>query len=359
MQLSELGWDSLFEEAYQQYRTEGLAPARVGREDRGMYLLLSADGELTGEVSGRFRHEALSKHDYPAVGDWVVAVVLRPEQKATIQAVLPRKSSFVRKVAGERTEGQVVAANVDTTFIVNGLDGGRNFNLRRMERYVALALESETEAVIVLNKTDVCPDVESCVRQAESVASGVPIHSMSALTGEGLDDLHAFLSAGKTAVFLGPSGVGKSALINALLGEERQAVNTQRKGDLQGRHTTTRRELIVLPDGGLVIDTPGMRELQMWGDEEAVTQAFTDIEHFAEQCRFRDCTHQGEPGCAVQNAVNEGVLDADRFDSYLRLQREMAYLARRQDHKAKQAEEKKWKQIRQWSRRYFKDRGYK
>lgn len=359
MELSELGWDPLFEEAYQQYKSDGLAPAKVGREDRGMYLLLSAGGELTGEVSGRFRHEALSKHDYPAVGDWVVADVLRSEKKATIQAVLPRKSSFVRKVAGDRTEGQVVAANVDTTFIVSGLDGGRNFNLRRMERYLALALESGTEAVAVLNKVDVCPDIESCVRQAESVAAGVPVHTMSALTGQGLDRLREYLSPGKTAVFLGPSGVGKSALVNALLGEERQVVNTQRKGDLQGRHTTTRRELIVLPGGGMVIDTPGMRELQMWGDEESVTQAFTDIEELAEQCRFRDCKHQGEPGCAVQEAVNQGALDAGRFDSYLRLQREMAYLARRQDHRAKQAEEKKWKQIRQWSRRYFKDRGHK
>ena len=359
MELLELGWDSLFEEAYQQYRNEGLTPARVGREDRGMYLLLSVDGELTGEVSGRFRHEALSKHDYPAVGDWVVVAVLRPERKATIQAVLPRKSSFVRKVAGDRTEGQVVAANVDTTFIVSGLDGGRNFNLRRMERYLALAQESGTDAVAVLNKADVCPDVESCVRQAESVAPGVPVRTMSALTGQGIEQLREYLDSGRTAVFLGPSGVGKSALINALLGEERQAVNTQRKGDLQGRHTTTRRELIVLPDGALVVDTPGMRELAMWGDEESVTHAFNDIEELAEQCRFRDCKHQGEPGCAVQDAVNQGILDTGRFDSYLRLQREMAYLARRQDHWAKQAEEKKWKQIRQWSRRYFKDRGHK
>jgi len=359
MDLSELGWDFLFEEAYQQYKHRGLIPAKVGREDRGMYLLLSADGELAGEVSGRFRHEAVSKHDYPAVGDWVVADVLPQEQKATIQAVLPRKSSFVRKVAGGRTEGQVVAANVDVTFIVCGLDGGRNFNLRRTERYLTLARESETDPVLLLNKADLCPDVETCVQQAESVAAGVPIHTVSALKGTGLERIREHLGPGRSAVLLGPSGVGKSALINALLGEKRQTVNTQRKGDLQGRHTTTRRELVVLPDGGIVIDTPGMRELQMWGDEETVAQAFTDIEELAEQCRFRDCKHQGEPGCAVQDAVNQGILDAARFDSYLRLQREMAYVASRQDQRARNEAELKWKNIRKWTRQYYKERGHK
>ncbi|MFC1452937.1 ribosome small subunit-dependent GTPase A [Verrucomicrobiota bacterium] len=357
MELSELGWDSFFEEGFLQYKDDGLIPARTGREDRGQYLLFSAGGELTGEVSGRFRHEAGDKEEFPAVGDWVAADVLPAEHRATIHAVLPRRSGFVRKAPGGRTEGQIVAANVDTAFIVNGLDGGRNFNLRRTERYMALAWESGAEPVIVLNKADVCPDVEARVREAEAVASGVPVYPVSALTGQGLDLLHRHMVSGQTACFIGSSGVGKSALINSLLGTERQAVNTLRKGDLQGRHTTTRRELIVLPGKGIVIDTPGMRELQMWGDEDSVSHTFADIEELAARCRFRDCKHQGEPGCAVQLAIGQGSLDAGRFESYLRLQREMAHLARRQDNRARLAEKAKWKKIAQWSKEHYKERG--
>jgi len=357
MDVSELGWDSFFEEGFLPHKDSGLIPARVGREDRGMYLLLCKRGELAAEVSGRFRHQAEGKHAYPAVGDWVAADVLPDEEKAMIHAVLPRKSGFVRKVAGGRTEGQVVAANVDTAFIVSGLDGGRNFNLRRMERYLTLARESGVTPVIVLNKADVCKGPEAFVREAETVAPGLPIYAVSALTREGLGAIRNLLGPGHTAVLLGSSGVGKSALINALLEEERQAVNTVRTADLQGRHTTTRRELIMLPAGVMVIDTPGMRELQMWGEEESVSHTFRDIEELATQCRFRDCRHQREPGCAIHRAISEGVLDADRFDSYLRLQREMAHLARRQDHKARLAEKLKWKKIRQWSRRYYRERG--
>jgi len=354
MDLSELGWDSFFEEEFLQYKDDGLIPARIGREDRQTYLLLAEAGELTGRVSGRFSHDANSKGEFPGVGDWVAARRLPDEQKATIHAILPRKSCFARQPPGGRTEEQVVAANVDTVFIVSGLDGGRAFNLRRIERYLALAWESGASPVVVLNKVDLCPDVEASVRQSETIAFGVPIYPVSATECIGMDLLRAHLQPGRTAALLGSSGVGKSALVNALLGTDRQATGAVREDDLRGRHTTVRREMILLPDGGVVIDTPGMRELRVRGSESSLADTFSDIEELAAQCRFRDCRHQQEPGCAIHLAIGQGSLDAGRFDSYLRLQREMAHLARRHDHKARLTEKAKWKKISQWSRQHYK-----
>ena len=356
MDLPDLGWDSFFEERFRQYRDAGLSPARIAREDRETYLLFSEAGELPARVSGRFLYEAHSKDAFPGVGDWVAAREIAEEQKATIHAVLPRKSCFVRETPGGRTEAQVVAANVDTVFIVSGLDGGRAFNLRRMERYLALTWESGATPVVVLNKVDVCPDVDACVNEAEAIAFGVPVCPVSATERIGLGLLRAHLPQGRTGALLGSSGVGKSALVNALLGAERQATGAVREDDLRGRHTTVRREMILLPGGGIIIDTPGMRELRLWGDEDSVDHTFSDIEELAVQCRFRDCRHEGEPGCAVQAAINENALDAGRLDSYHRLQREMAHLARRRDQRAQLAEKAKWKQISQWSRRLYKNR---
>ncbi len=354
MELSELGWDAFFEEGFQQHRDDGLIPARIGREDRQMYLLLSEKGELTGRVSGRFSHEASSKGAFPGVGDWIAARKLPDEQKATIHAILPRKSCFARQPPGGRTEEQVVAANVDTVFIVGALDGGRSFNPRRMERYLALAWESGANPVLVLNKVDVCPDVDATIRETETIAFGVPIHPVSATECIGIELLQGHLQKGQTAALLGSSGVGKSALVNALLGTDRQATGAVRADDLRGRHTTVRRELILLPEGGIIIDTPGMRELRMWGDEHSVADTFSDVEDLSTQCRFRDCRHQREPGCAIHRAIGQGVLDAGRFDSYLRLQREMAHLARRQDQKTRLAEKARGKKLSQWSREHYK-----
>jgi ribosome biogenesis GTPase len=360
MELSELGWNAFFEEGFLQYKNDGLIPARIGREDRQMYLLMSELGELTGRVSGRFSHDAGSKAEFPGIGDWVAAGKLRDEQKATIHAILPRKSCFARQPtsggAEARTEAQVLAANVDTVFIVSGLDGGRGFNLRRIERYLALAWESGASPVVVLNKVDVCPDVDAYVREAEMIAFGIPVYPVSALECIGLDFLRGHLNRGQTAALLGPSGVGKSALVNALLGSEQQATGSVRAGDSKGRHTTTRREMIFLPEGGIIIDTPGMRELRLWGDESSVTDTFSDIEELATECRFRDCKHRQEPGCAIHRAIGQGVLDAGRFESYLRLQREMAHLARRQDQSARLAEKAKWKKISRWAREHFKNK---
>ncbi len=317
--LEELGWDSHFADEFQNFALPDLIPTRVISEFKGSYQVLGQYGELTAKISGKMQYHAGAENQYPAVGDWVIVKPLVKEQKGTIHAVLPRKSKFSRKVAGERTEEQVVSANVDTIFIVSGLDGGRNFNLRRIERYLMLARSSGATPVIVLNKVDLCPDVEVCIRNVEAIAPGLSIHPVSAKERIGLDKLMNYLARGNTVAFLGSSGVGKSALINALLGIEKQKIGKVRDDDRMGRHTTTRRELILLPSGGMVIDTPGMREIQMWADDDDLQGAFYDIEMLAKRCRFSNCSHNAESGCAVGAAIDHGDLDPARLESYRKL----------------------------------------
>ena len=328
MNLQELGWQPAFSQALDKRTEPGLVPARVARQNRHHYVVFAEAGALAAEVSGKMRDAAHTRAAFPAVGDWV-AVAARPDEgTATIHAVLPRKSHFSRKVAGVTTEEQVVAANVDTVFLVSGLD--HDFNLRRIERYLTLAWNSGALPVIVLNKADLCDDLEGRLVAVEAVAMGIDILPVSAATGEGVDALRAYLAPGQTVAFLGSSGVGKSTLVNRLLGEERMQTTDVREDDSRGRHTTTFRELILLPEGGVMIDTPGMRELQLWADEESLHAAFADIETLAQDCHFRDCAHDTEPGCAVRAALDAGVLDEGRFHSYLKLKRELARLARRQ-----------------------------
>lgn len=356
MNLIELGWNSFFEQHFEKFKRQGLKPGRVAREHRQRYVVYSEHGELMAEVCGKIRHAARGRGDFPAVGDWV-AVAARPhEGRATIQALLPRKSSFSRKAVlsggmpdtGGKTEEQVLAANVDTVFLVCGLDG--DFNPRRIERYLAVAWDSGASPVVVLNKSDLCSDVAAHVKEAESCAFGVPIHALSAVKNDGLDALCAYLGAGKTAVFLGSSGVGKSTLINGLLGDDRLKVSAVREYDGKGRHTTAGREMILLPTGGVVIDTPGMRELAMWDDDEGLKKTFDDIEQLAAGCRFGDCSHQHEPGCAVQEALKRGTLDPGRLRSYTKLLKELNYLNIRKDQRARLDNERFWKKISQWSK---------
>lgn len=354
--LTDIGWSRFFESHFSNNASEGLVPARVVREDRGSYLLLSSSGELDARVSGSFLHSSNSRGDFPAVGDWVACAPVTGEHKAIIHAILPRKGYFKRKVPGERTEEQVVAANVDTVFVVSGLDGGRNFNARRIERYISLCYEGGACPVAVLNKADLCEDIDSYIAQTEAVAIDVPVEVVSAKAGLGIDRLHSYANKGHTLALLGSSGVGKSAIVNAMLGTERQATGAVRPDDLRGRHTTTRREILLLPAGGMLIDTPGMRELQLWGDEDTLSETFSDIEQLAECCRFRDCRHTGEAGCAVEQAVNNGELDPGRYESYLRLQRELAHLARRQDQKTRTNPKAYWKDISKLQRRFKKQR---
>ena len=348
--LEDFGWDPFFQEHFQKPQIPDSVPARVISESKNSFQVYSQYGELTARITGKMRHRAEAKDEYPTVGDWVVITPLRDERKGVIHAVLPRKSKFSRKVVGERTEEQVVSANIDTVFIVSGLDGGRNFNLRRIERYLTLAWDSGAIPVVILNKVDLCPDVASFVQNIEDIAPGISIHPVSAKERIGLEALKNYLPKGRTGAFLGSSGVGKSALINALLGAEKQETGEVRQDDRMGRHTTTKRELILLPGGGIMIDTPGMREIQMWAGEDGLHGTFHDIEMMAKRCRFSNCGHNAESGCAIRAAIDQGELDLARLESYRKLQKESVYLASREEDSTRLYEKMKFKKIAIWSK---------
>jgi ribosome biogenesis GTPase len=331
MSLEKFGWNSHFQNEFAHYGELGLEPARVALADRDLFIVWTETGDREATVSGRLRHEG---GDWPAIGDWVVL-----ESATRIAAVLPRQTVFSRKEAGAVTRAQVLAANIDVLFIVTGLDG--DFNVRRIERYLLLARESGARTVIVLNKADLREDTEQVVASVQALAAGAPVVAISALDGWGFSDLEAHLAPRQTAAFTGSSGAGKSTLLNRFLGSECQRVQEVRAGDSRGRHTTVRRELFLAPNGWLLIDTPGLRELQLWAGAESVDLAFADIAALASQCRFRNCRHQGEPGCAVADA---GVGEA-RLASYAKLQREAAHLERQQDIRAAQEEKRKIKRI--------------
>lgn len=346
MNLEKLGWTSSFEEAFRPFGEDGLTPGRISAGFTHLYRVLTGEGELLAEVAGRFRHQAGGPEDFPAVGDWVALEARLDEGRATIHAVLPRKSAFVRKAAGDTAHPQVLAANLDTVFLVAGLDG--DFNPRRIERALVLAWESGAVPVVLLNKADLCADADTEARRAavEAVAPGVPLHVVSGRRGDGMEALAPYLAPGRTVALLGSSGVGKSTIVNRLLGEERQRTAEVRERDQRGRHTTTHRELIVLPGGAVLVDTPGLREIQLWAsEEEGLDRAFDDVARLATGCRFRDCRHRGEPGCAVLAAVEAGQLPEERLASHRKLEAELRHLAVKADL-ALQAEQKaKWRSV--------------
>jgi len=357
MNLIDLGLSPFFEDQLKQLNQPELSAARVVREHKQRYIVRGKDGDLSARVSGRLRHEARGLADYPCVGDWV-AIDARPQEGgATIRALLERRTKFSRKavLAGGpkygdgRTEEQVVAANIDTAFLVVGLDG--DYNLRRIERYLAIAWDSGALPVIVLNKADLREDVEAVIAEVEGVAVGTSVCLVSAIEGNGIELLRRYLRRSETAVFLGSSGVGKSSIINCLLGSDTIKTSAVREHDSRGRHTTTHRELILLPEGGMVIDTPGLRELQMWNDDDGLSRTFEDIERLSLACRFRNCRHNTEPGCAIQQALADGVLSEKRWGNYLHMQKELKSLKHRQDKRAVQQEREEWaKSIARFSR---------
>lgn len=345
MDLYSLGWNRFFQAQFDELSVQGCVPGRVVLEHKHMYRVVTEYGEVLAEVTGKLRHLAAGRADFPAVGDWILVKVRETEARASIHAILPRKSKFSRKVAGTEFEEQIVAANVDTVFLVNALN--QDFNLRRMERYLTVAWESGANPVFVLSKSDLCNDVQQKVADVETIAFGVPVHVTSTLTQDGLAELQPYLQVGHTIALLGSSGAGKSSLLNHLYGENIQQVGDIRAGDDKGKHTTTHRELVQLPNGGILIDTPGMRELQLWDAGDGLGSSFQDIESLAAGCRFRDCSHREEPGCAIREALQDGSLEHDRFQSFLKLQRELAYLARKDDKQLLAAEKQKWKKIHQ------------
>ena len=316
-----------------------LVTGRITLQEKGMYRIFTSTGEQNALVSGKFQFDAQSVSDYPAVGDYVLVSRADPDT-AIIHHVLPRKSLFLRKAAGTSQTEQVVAANIDTVFLCMSLNN--DFNLRRLERYLAAAWESKADPVVLLTKADLCEDVVRKQAGAESIAMGVTVLTASAADADGYQQLMPYITVGKTVAFVGSSGVGKSTLINRLLGEDRLATDGLRNND-KGRHTTTHRELLVLPNGAMVIDTPGMRELGMWDAASGVEQTFADIEALAAQCRFRNCSHTSEPGCAVRDAMRRGELDGSRWQSYQKLKNENSYAADSESYLA--AKEKKFKEI--------------
>ena len=344
MRLNELGWDETFATHFAEWaRTPDVQPARVAIEFNYLYRVSAEGGEFDTVLSGRMKHHAESRSELPAVGDWVVVRKRSEQDRGAIVAVLPRRSRFSRRVAGQVTDEQVVAANVDVVFIVMSLDA--DYSVRRLERYLLLARDSGASAVVLLTKPDLCGDPAALASEVAAVAGDAPVHVLSPKFNRGVDRVHEYLPAGRTGALLGSSGVGKSTIINRLIGADVQKTRDVRESDSKGRHTTTHRELIALPGGGLIIDTPGMRELQLWDVSDAVRETFEDIESRAAGCYFGNCRHRDEPRCAVKAAVAEGSLAAERLQSYLKLQEELAQLARQQDERALLEERRRSKRV--------------
>jgi ribosome biogenesis GTPase len=350
--LHALGWNPFFQGHWDSRVKDGLAAVRIVEEQKEAYRVAGPEGELAAEVTGRFRHMASGRGDFPAVGDWVAAELIANENKALIHEVLPRRSRLSRKEAGQRTAEQILVTNVDIVFVVTSLNA--DFNPRRIERYLGSIWESGARPVVILNKADLCPDPSEKAGEIAAIAPGVDVHILSALAGEGLGELAPYLGPGNTVALLGSSGVGKSTIINRLLGSDAQSTREIRAADGRGRHATTYRRLFPLPSGGVLIDTPGMRELQLWDADSGLSETFDDIERLARQCRFGDCLHDSEPRCAVQAAIAAGSLDPARLDNYRKLQRELQFLERRRDAAAQAEEKKIWKQQTKALRRHYK-----
>jgi len=344
MNLKRIGWNTDLEEKFELYKEnnslENIFVGRIALEFKTRYRVFSEFGEIDAVISDKIRSKStLTTEDIdgtlgnalPKVGDWVIFTYEEKDKLGIIKRVLPRKSKFSRNSAGKSAEEQIIATNVDITFLVNALND--DFNPRRIERYLTAIWESGTSPVILLNKADLCDDVDRMIEDVEDISFGVPIFAVSAFDGSGLDSIREYIKDDKTCVFIGSSGVGKSTIINALLGEERQKTQALSKYKDKGKHTTTNREMIVLEDGGVVIDTPGIREIQLWTNEGSMSNLFEDVEEIIRQCRFSDCKHKTEPGCAVIKALEDGTLDEKRLKNYYKLQRELAYIRRKTKRK--------------------------
>lgn len=326
--LEQFGWDEFFEGHFKPFRKKGFEPGRVVIQHPGLYTLYTRQGELLGRLAGSLRHRLKEPADFPAVGDWVVVRPAGKDEQAVIHDLLPRKTKFSRKMAGDTTREQVAASNMDVVFIVTSMN--KEFSARRVERYLVLTRESGARPVVVLSKADLCPDTAPYVAAIREVAPDVDIHTVSSVDDRGIDDLRSYFANHSTVALLGSSGVGKSTLINAVLGYDRQAVQEVREVSDRGRHTTTHRELIPMKDGGIIMDTPGMSEIQLWEVASGVKDAFEDVQQLSEACKFRNCKHFSEPGCAVRAGVEEGKITRDRYANYKKMQEEHEQLIQKQ-----------------------------
>ncbi len=343
MKLETLGYNDFFRKSFENYNQDQYQVGRIALEHKHIYRVWTESGELLGDISGKMRFEARGREDYPAVGDWVVVTERAEEKKATIHVVLPRMSKFSRKVAGNEIEEQIVATNIDVVFLVTSLN--QDFNVRRLERYLVLTWESGATPVIVLSKADLCEELEEKIAEVEQIAIGVPIFTISAHTGAGMEELASQLQPGMTVALLGSSGVGKSTIANYLVGKDVLKTKEIREEDGRGKHTTTHRELLALPCGAVLIDTPGMREIQLWDAEDGMSGTFEDVEVFTSECQFSNCKHISEPQCGVKAALTDGRLTKERFESYRKLQKELVYLASKEDKRLAAANKEKWKTI--------------
>ncbi len=350
LNLEDLGWNSYFQDHYVRHQNDNLVPARVSFQSRGIYRLISAQGEFWAEIAGTLRNEALSPANLPTCGDWVLADNPMGRGRTVIRLLLPRRTAFFRKQAGMTLNSQLVAANIDTVCLVSGLDS--DFNPRRIERYLVIAWESGASPVIVLNKADACIEAPARAAEAMSLAPGVPVLAVSAMDGRGMEDILSYAGRGQTLALLGSSGVGKSSIVNRLLGKSVQEVREADPDTGRGVHTTSARQLFLLPSGGLLMDTPGMRELQIWSVDAGLDATFEDIKALAEGCRFSDCSHQTEPGCRVRASVEQGELDARRLDNYFKLCRETRYVEQKSSHSASWVEKERWRKVAKEARRH-------
>ncbi len=357
LELLRLGWNDFFAAHFQETPHAAFTPARVIEQLKGHYRVASVHGESLAQLSGAFRHDAADREDMPAVGDWVGVEMMSGNDRAVIHSLYPRKTKLCRKAAGRVAHEQILAANVGTVFIVSALN--KELNVRRIERYVALAWDSGAIPIVLLNKSDLAVDASALQLEIEAKLPGVDVIALSAVTRVGFESLSPHLSRGKTCVFLGSSGVGKSTIVNALLGEHSQSTGDVRASDDRGRHTTTSRQLFVLPEGSIgggaiVIDTPGMRELQLWDASDGLSAAFDDLTQAARCCRFRDCQHDSEPGCAVRSAIDAGDLKADRLENYQKLRSEARYLETKTDVQAAHTAKKRMKKLCGGQKRMYK-----
>jgi ribosome biogenesis GTPase / thiamine phosphate phosphatase len=342
MQLELAGWDESWFNEFSKYKEEGLMAGRVFERNRHAYSVFTEAGLVDAELAGALLHRS-DTSELPITGDWVVLRQCMPGDVAVIQAILPRRTCFSRRAAGKAVIEQVIAANIDLLFVVCGLD--QDYNLRRLERYLVAAGETGATVVVVLNKADLCDDREARVAEVQAIAPGVSVIPISAIADDPGPMLIPLIASGRTAALVGSSGAGKSTIVNRLLGFALQDTQSTREGDGRGRHTTTNRELFMLPNGGLILDSPGIRELQLWGEQSSLDTAFPEIDTLAALCNFRDCSHQREPGCEVQRALASGELDHARWNNFLKLQKELSRAAIQIDDNARRKAKQRTKKL--------------